>query len=430
MKHISRLLFAIFAILAGLVGVLVAAAPSQAARLAGPPAQTLSADPDSPAVELPGSAAPKPPAAAVRLGTVPAASTISFDVTLKVRDQSALNAFLAGISDRKSSLFHHFLRPGQFGPRFGPTLTEVTAVDNALRGAGLSPGAVSANRLSIPVTATAAAIDHALGTDLVQYRMPGGRVAYANSAAPRLPAAIAPLVAGVIGLNNLYQEQSQASWPSDPTAQKPQAQGRRAAAPDTVGPQPCAAAAGVASDQGALTANELAAHYGMSPLYSLGDLGHGVRIALIEFEPNSTSDIAGYESCYGITTAVNYVEVDGGAGTGAGSGEAALDIEDVAGLAPGAAIDVYQAPNTGTGNYDDYQQLVTADTEQVVSTSWGQCELYTSSGDDTSMEALFEQANSQGQTVFAAAGDTGSTGGASSSETAPGALHPALRSVR
>ena len=150
MKRISRLFLAIFAVLAGLIGALAAAAPSQAARLT-----SSSVDVNSPAVALPGSAAPKLPATAVRLGTVSGTTTISLDVTLKVHDQPALNAFLAGLSDKNSPLFHHFLSPGQFGPMFGPTLAEVTAVENALRGAGLSPGVVSANRLSIPVTASA-----------------------------------------------------------------------------------------------------------------------------------------------------------------------------------------------------------------------------------------------------------------------------------
>jgi len=403
MKRISRLLFAIFAVITGLIGALVASTPSQAALLAA-----SSDGAHSPAVALPGSAAPRLPVAAVRLGAVPADTSISLEITLKVRDQSALNAFLADLSERKSPLFHHFLSAGQFGPMFGATLTEVTAVENALRSAGLSPGRVSANRLSIPVTASAAAIDRALGTDLIQYRMPGGRVAYASSVAPRLPAAIAPLVAGVIGLDNLYPQQSLVSWPAGPAA--PHQGHREQTAPDTAGPQPCSSAASTASDSGAFTANQLAAHYGMSPLYSLGDLGHGARVAIVEFEPNSTSDISGYESCYGITTTVNYVPVDGGAGTGSGSGEAALDIEDVAGLAPGATIDVYQAPNTNVGSYDDYDKIITAGTDKVVSTSWGQCEDYTSPSDDESMEALFEQASSQGQTVFAAAGDTGSTG--------------------
>jgi kumamolisin len=175
MKRVSRLFLAIFAVLVGLAGALAAAAPSQAARLS-----SSSADVNSPAVALPGSAAPKLPAAAVRLGTVPADTVIRFDVTLKVRNQSALNAFLAGLADKNSPLFGHFLSAGQFGPAFGPTLAEVTAVRSALRGVGLSPGAVSANRLSIPVTASAAAVEHAFGTELVRYRLRDGRVAYAN----------------------------------------------------------------------------------------------------------------------------------------------------------------------------------------------------------------------------------------------------------
>jgi subtilase family serine protease len=73
-------------------------------------------------------------------------------------------------------------------------------------------------------------------------------------------------------------------------------------------------------------------------VYSLGDLGQGVRVALFELEPNLTSDIAAYEACYGLQTLVTYIAVDGGAGSGAGSGEAALDIEDVMGLAPNVAI--------------------------------------------------------------------------------------------
>jgi subtilase family serine protease len=401
MNRVTRVRFAMLAVAAGLAGALTGAMPSQASV----PAPSASSP-----MAVTGSAAPRPPAGAVRLGAVSPASTISLDVTLKVPDQAGLTAFLAGLSDRKSPLFHHFLRPGQFGPMFGPSLAQVNAVEEALLNAGLSPGPVSANRLAIPVTATAEAIEHAFGIELVSYRLPGGRLAYANSAAPKLPAAVAPMVAGVLGLNDLYQQQSMASWPNAPVARQPGASALRASAPDAAGPQPCSDAQSTASADGAFTANQLAGYYLMSPLYGLGDLGQGAGVAIVEFEPNLTSDISAYESCYGIKTAVNYVEVDSGAGTGAGSGEAALDIEDVAGLAPGATIDVYQAPNNGTGNYDDYKQIVTADKDAVVSTSWGLCEDYDTASDVQSMEALFAQANSQGQTVFAASGDTGSTG--------------------
>ena len=72
---------------------------------------------------------------------------------------------------------------------------------------------------------------------------------------------------------------------------------------------------------------------------------------------------------------VTDVTVDGGAGSadhGYGSGEAALDIEDVIGLAPAASILVYQGPNNnGTGPYDTYSAIVSQDKASVISTSWG-----------------------------------------------------------
>ena len=351
------------------------------------------------------------PRGAVRLGALAPGSKLRLEVTLKVRDQAALTAFLAAVSNRHSPLFHHFLRPGQFGPMFGPALSSVAAVRAALRQAGLSPGRVTTNRLAIPVVASAAAAERAFGTSLVRYRLAGGRVAYANTKAPRVAGNIARYVSGVIGLDNLVREQSMLVRPSPRIAGRHHTlPGRPFARPDASGPQPCSAAQAEAADSGSYTANELASYYGMSAFYGLGDLGSGVRVALYELEPNSTSDISKYKSCYGVSTSVSYTKVDGGAGSGAGSGEAALDIEDVLGLAPSVAIDVYQAPNTGTGAYDNYNSIISADNDQVVSTSWGECELELSSTTASAEQTLFEEANSQGQTVFAAIGDHGSTG--------------------
>lgn len=59
---------------------------------------------------------------------------------------------------------------------FGPSLEQVAAVENALRAAGLSPGPVAPDRLSIPVTATAAAVEHAFGVTLDRYRLAGGQL--------------------------------------------------------------------------------------------------------------------------------------------------------------------------------------------------------------------------------------------------------------
>ena len=402
-----------------LAGALIAAQPSQAVRLTQP-------------VRLTQSIAPHVPSGAVRVGTLSPSTKLSIEVTLNVPDQARLTAFLNGLTDPQSPFYQRFLQPGQFGPRFGPSLAQVAAVENALRSAGLSPGDVSADRLAIPVTATAAAIEHAFGITLDRYRLAGGRVAYANSAAPKVPAAVAPLVQGVLGLDDLYPEQHLDSGPSAAAPTIPVVSGGRTSAASLAhaasnpGPQPCAAASGGGFN---LTASFIAALYGANLLYAVNDLGKGARIGVLELEPNLRSDIAAYKACYKISTKVSYLKVDGGVKAGAGAGEAALDIEMVAGLAPKSTVDVYQAPNSGTGFYDDFKKFVTSDVDKVLSVSWGSCEINTAVASMKAQESLFEQANAQGQTIFAAAGDEGSTSCYNPSATTPddklSALSPA-----
>jgi subtilase family serine protease len=378
-----------------LAGALIAAQPSQAVRLSQP-------------VRLTQSMAPHVPSGTVRLGTLSPSTKLSIEVTLNIPDQARLTAFLNGLTDPQSPYYQRFLQPGQFGPRFGPSLAQVAEVENALRSAGLSPGGVSANRLAIPVTATAASIEHAFGITLDSYRLPGGRLAYANTAAPKVSAAVAPLVQGVLGLDDLYPEQHQASGPLGTAPTTPVLSRNMMSVPGAAhaaGPQPCAAAILTLSDP----ANYIAALYGVNLLYAVNDLGKGTKIGVLELEPNLKSDITAYEQCYGISTKVNDIKVDGGAGSGAGAGEAALDIEIVAGLAPKSTIDVYQAPNNETGFYDDFKKFVTSDTVKVLSVSWGSCEVNTALATMEAQESLFEQANAQDQTIFAAAGDEGST---------------------
>ena len=399
-------LLIVLGVLLGLGATAVPSGAAAAAALAG-----------GPPVPLAASAAPRLPSGAALLGPVSPGTTMAVTVTLTIPDQAALTTFLDGLADPASPYYQRYLAPGQFGPTFGPSLEQVTAVENALRAAGLSPGPVAPDRLSIPVAATASAVEHAFGLTLDRYRLAGGRLGFANTSAPRLPAAVAPLVQGVLGLNDLYPEQHTDTPVSGPSP----APVRRAvtgavAGPAAItgtarpavnpGPQPCAAIAGGLSG---LTAYDISAHYGLAQRYAEGDYGQGIRIGVAELEPNLASDIAAYKNCYRISTKITYTKVDGGAGSGAGSGEAALDIETLAVLAPRATVDVYQAPKTDVGFYGIFKKWVTADTDKILSVSWGGCEAQTSTANEKAREALFEQANAQGQTVFAAAGDNGST---------------------
>ncbi len=208
------------------------------------------------------------PAGSVRLGVVPPATSLRLDVVLALPHPGAVDAFLAAVSDRRSPLFGRFLRPGQFGPRFGPALATVTAVRAALRQAGLRPGPTAADRLSLPVTASAAAIEHAFGVSLDRYRLPGGRIAYTTATAPKLPEAVSGDVVTILGLASITVPRHLLGAPPRPLPAKPTSGG--ATLPDGSGPQPCAS---VPSGAAGHTINDFAARYGMSPMYGLGDFG-------------------------------------------------------------------------------------------------------------------------------------------------------------
>jgi len=432
-RLLSRPGIVLTAVLTGLLGALTAAVPAAAAPGAGAGLNaggnagvTASA---GPTVPVPASAAPRLPLGARRLGPLSAGATLHVEVTLKVRDQAALTARLNGLADSASPYFHRFLAPGQFGPLFGPALPQVAAVRSALAAAGLTPGPATPDRLTIPVTATAAEAERAFGVSLARYRLPGGRVAYANTSAPRLPASVAPLVTGVLGLDDLASAGDGASQEDragqeggasqeDGASQELAGGSAELAAgpavrrepdqPATVGPQPCAAAVAAASATGSFTTNQLALHYGLAPLYGLGDRGQGVHVAVLEEEGYLTSDIAAYESCYGIHAQVRPVTVAGPAPAGAG-GAATLAIEELASLAPRATIDVYQTTATADPEFELISRAVDNDTDKVIVDSYYTCELGVNVSLAQSEATLAEEANAQGQTMLMDAGIGGST---------------------
>jgi subtilase family serine protease len=353
-------------------------------------------------------AAPRYPSGARSVGTLSTSARIPILVALSPRDPSALARYAAAVSEPGSSLYRHFLTVAEFRARFAPTNQQIAAVEASLRSHGLAPGSVTANGLLIPVSASAGRLASALGTSFAQVKLRSGGTAFANTRAPQFDTSVASLIQGVIGLDTLTHPHALSlDLPHVSGAHSRLAVAHATAA--TGGPQPCAAASSAAPGQDAYTANEIAGAYNFNSLYGAGDEGAGIKVALFELEPNSTSDVAAYQSCYATSAAVTYVKEDGGAGSGYGQGEAALDIEDVIGLAPQASVDVYQAPNSNTGLIDNYTAIVDNDTDKVVSTSWGECESSSGSTIINEEGTLFEQAATQGQTIFAAAGDDGST---------------------
>jgi subtilase family serine protease len=352
--------------------------------------------------------APAVPDGAHVVAAVPATTQMHVTVTLQSQDPAGLAAFATGVSTPGSPLYRDYLTPAQFAQRFGATPQAVQAVESSLEAHGLTPGAVSANSLSIPVTATAGALSAAFATSFSRVALADGTSAIANTAAPSLDSAIAGDVQGVLGLSTLSVAKPLLIQAHDAAS--------AAARPHvaTGGPQPCSAASAEGATDGGFTADQIAAAYGLSGLYQTGgpngtpDEGAGQTVAILELESYDASDIATFESCYGANALIANVPVEGGAGTGPGQGEAALDIENVISLAPQAKIAVYEGPNSGDGPYATMSEIISQHAAQVVTTSWGQCEQLEGQQAASSENTLFEEAAAQGMTIVSASGDDGS----------------------
>ena len=124
------------------------------------------------------------PHGAKRIGALGASTSIDVDVMLAPRSAAALEDYAANVSSPGNSLYHHYLTVGQFASMFGPTDAAISTVEASLRADGLTPGPLSADHLMLPVTATAGQFGKAFSTGFDQYRLSGGRIAFANTTAP------------------------------------------------------------------------------------------------------------------------------------------------------------------------------------------------------------------------------------------------------
>ena len=317
-------------------------------------------------------------------GDLATGTQLSLEVSLAPRNEAGLDTFVAAVSNSASPLYKHYLTVSQFAAQYGASQATIASVDSYLRSEGLTVGATTANGLTVSVSGTTAQAEKAFGVTLGTYRDSANRAFYANSAAPTLPASIASAVTGIAGLSDYAQHTHFTQVGS------------------AVSPQ-------VTSN---ITPTKARSAYNLTSDISAGDNGSGQTVGLVEFSSYAASDVAEYNSKYSLGASTpKVVKVDGGTTDSSGEVEDELDIEVVNALAPKAAVDVFEAPNTDAGEVALYAAIVSDDIP-VVSSSWGEAE---SEEDNlTSDHADFQEAAAQGESIFAASGDDGANDNGSS----------------
>ncbi|HTJ70271.1 MAG TPA: S53 family peptidase [Actinospica sp.] len=367
--------------------------------------------------------APALPKGAVSAAAPAADKKLSLDVELNTGHAAELSAYAAAVSDKNSSYYHHYLTPSQVAEYFGASQGEISAVQASLKAQGLTLGSVSSNHMFLTVTGTVSQVESALNVTIKGYKA-AGRSFYANTAAPAVPASVASDISGFLGIDDVDYAVPNISSKSH--AVKAASVSAKVTSNYTVNSCSNMTTAlgngGLVNGTGYYSDDAISNVYGLSSLLTNGNDGAGVTVGVFELEAYDAAGVSTLDSCYGhSSTSVTEQAVDGGATTAANAAnnvgvESALDLENIANLAPGASVIDYEGPDAASASdsqiLDVFNAMTTADTAKVISDSWGLCEVVTQAGDSTmqaSENTVFETAATQGQSILVASGDNGST---------------------
>src|ERR1700733_22292 len=130
-------------------------------------------------------------------GPADSATELSY-VTLLLRPDPSLQAFLAEQRTPSSPNYRRWLAPEQFADRFGLSQNDIGKITGWLGSQGLRVNDIARGRHWITFSGTAGQIGQALHTEIHQYLV-GGKMHVANSADPSIPAALQGVVAGFRG---------------------------------------------------------------------------------------------------------------------------------------------------------------------------------------------------------------------------------------
>jgi subtilase family serine protease len=301
--------------------------------------------------------------------------------------QADLDSLLAQLQDRSSPNYHRWLTPEQFGERFGVSASDLAKVTAWLQSQGFNVVETARGRNWVTFSGTARQVSAALRTSIHRYAV-NGETHYANAAEPFVPAAFADIVGGFRGLNDFRLN----------------ARGVRASAP-SVQPKFTSAVSG----RHFVTPGDFATIYDVNTLYSNGIDGTGQKIAVMGQTDIDLNDTRAFRAAAGLPAKDPTVMLVGGTDPGTSSAdilEANLDVEWAGAVAKNATIIYVNSTNV----IGSMQSAINQNLAPVVSISYGNCEAqFGSPGGINAIAALAQQANAQGITIVAPAGDNGAT---------------------
>ena len=401
------------------------------------PAAMAATHPASHRMALRGSLAPAQ-ARAHPDGSVAAASPVSFDLVLALRNAPGAQAFVRAVSSPGSAQYRHYLTDAQWVSRFGPARGSAAKAESWLRQEGFTVGSVAKDGLFVSAQGSALRVEHAFGVKLGYYKVNGHRVRLAKGTLS-VPSSLAGAVSGTVGVNQYLATNDLALRGRTPATRAGSPAQEPAPPAGFRNPQPCSTSWGQkidTKDSGKLykpfthplpydicgyKPAQLRGAYGLTKSVAGGNNGKGVTIAIVDAydSPTLLPDAQRYFKMNDPANPLKssqFFSIPPSAVTDqaecAASGwfdEQALDVEASHSMAPGANT-LYVGANSCFDS-DLLSALTTAVTSgaSVVSDSWGDTlgDLLTDAATKTAFDSTFMLAASTGVSVLFSSGDDG-----------------------
>jgi len=314
--------------------------------------------------------------------------------------QQAAENLVNRLHDQKASEYHHWLDADQIAERFGPAEEDIRLVNHWLESHGFRVNVVYRPNGVIDFSGPASSIREAFHTEIHHLSL-NGQPHIANMSDPQIPAALAPVIQGVVSMHDFRPH----------PLVRPRAQYTFSSGGSTSYP---------------LVPGDLATIYNMNPLYRERISGEGQTIVVVE-DSNvyATDDWNTFRETFGLARRFphgSFQQVhpqpsnnpnNGGPcadpGANGDDGEAAVDAEWASATAPGAAIVLASCADTNAnfGGFIAMQNMLTEHGRPpgIFSISYGSAEPQNGESWNAYINELYQIAVLQGVSVFVAAGD-------------------------
>ncbi len=305
--------------------------------------------------------------------------------------EQEFETYIEQLTDKTSPNFRHWLMPAEQGRLYGPAQADLDTIEAWLESHGFTVNYIYANGMVMDLSGTAGEIRETFHTEIHNLNV-RGESHYANMSDPEIPAALAPIIVGIVSMHNF----------------KPQAMNERRIDYTFAG---CGGGTCYS-----LAPADFQVIYNLNPLYRLGLTGTGQTIVVVEDSDTYGTDVATYRSTFlsNYSGTVTTVHPSGSnsctdPGTNADDAETDIDAEVASAIAPNAAIEVASCTDTATfgGLLAIENLLTTATPPAIISMSYGECEAVNGVASNAAFNSAFQTGAAAGVSIFASAGDSG-----------------------